>query len=570
MNIYELINQVKLNTGNLRYWPIVNLKDVELENIGEKKALKILQKICGLLIIEENKKRKLNIFLDESLVRVNNCFLVKSELECLEKLNFDNFLPYFSAYIWECIWLDQRDYKAADKALDYYLIHLEREINFDESVLEVSTYAIALAKEINNRKKLNTIFKILHNIIFHNENNTSIYITLSILDILSAEHFISYYEALEFLNNNVSIRGENEHINEKFFILKRKWANKLGDSNLIISIEKDYAEYFEKLFNFIPDKDYFKQERFLINAIDSYTRCKNRKKANELKQKLMLVQINKVNNMKIIEISIDSNISLNTIEEDLKKLNFIEIIFYSLKFIKYLDFDIVKNMVKDCKSSGFISDTFPCSIINDRGQSTDIFMPLMSSDYENNSTNLRNHVDHMVMRYADVAGCYLKHIYSYIKDTFIFSEYSFDFLIRHNEIVPATRNKIFRNVLFLIFQGELCTGYQVLVLQLENLFRYIAQEQYGLTYKIDKDGRTEEYTLWDILNYLIKNSEDNNKSIFWQFQCLLCQSLGGNIRNNIAHGLVEEYDFETGRYCYLLCLVILLLVRYADFYNEND
>ena len=168
MNIYELINQVKLNTGNLRYWPIVNLKDVELENIGEKKALKILQKICGLLIIEENKKRKLNIFLDDSLVRVNNCFLVKSELECLEKLNFDNFLPYFSAYIWECIWLDQRDYKAADKALDYYLIHLEREINFDESVLEVSTYAIALAKEINNRKKLNTIFKILHNIIFHN------------------------------------------------------------------------------------------------------------------------------------------------------------------------------------------------------------------------------------------------------------------------------------------------------------------------------------------------------------------------------------------------------------------
>lgn len=64
MNIYELINQVKLNTGNLRYWPIVNLKDVELENIGEKKALKILQKICGLLIIEENKKRKLNIFFD--------------------------------------------------------------------------------------------------------------------------------------------------------------------------------------------------------------------------------------------------------------------------------------------------------------------------------------------------------------------------------------------------------------------------------------------------------------------------------------------------------------------------
>lgn len=83
MNIYELINQVKLNTGNLRYWPIVNLKDVELENIGEKKALKILQKICGLLIIEENKKRKLNIFLDDSLVRVNNCFLVKSELEWL-------------------------------------------------------------------------------------------------------------------------------------------------------------------------------------------------------------------------------------------------------------------------------------------------------------------------------------------------------------------------------------------------------------------------------------------------------------------------------------------------------
>ena len=54
-------------------------------------------------------------------------------------------------------------------------------------------------------------------------------------------------------------------------------------------------------------------------------------------------------------------------------------------------------------------------------------MPLMSSDYENNSTNLRNHVDHMVMRYADVAGCYLKHIYSYIKDTFIFSEYSLIF-----------------------------------------------------------------------------------------------------------------------------------------------
>ena len=62
-------------------------------------------------------------------------------------------MPYFSAYIWECIWLDQRDYKAADKALDYYLIHLEREINFDESVLEVSTYAIALDKRNKYKKK---------------------------------------------------------------------------------------------------------------------------------------------------------------------------------------------------------------------------------------------------------------------------------------------------------------------------------------------------------------------------------------------------------------------------------
>lgn len=391
---------------------------------------------------------------------------------------------------------------------------------------------------------------------------------MHILEILIREKYIDSYDALKFLEYNFNLTGECEYFYWNLFEFKRTLLNKIGDKGLIMSLEEKRGIFYEDLFRSKSDESLSTQASYLEKAIDSNTRCQNHSKVEELKRELKVIQEKIVNNMKSINIAIDLNNSRESIVCDLKKLSFVEAIIYSLFFIVDFNFNVMKKIVKSSRSVDSISSIFPWKLINDKGQNKDILTPLEDSDYETNSPNLKKHIDYMAMFYSEISGNDLRFIYLYIKDNFVITEDSFNFLVENNKIVPKNRRNIFKKLLLLLFQGELSLGYQVLVLQLENLFRYIAQNYYKMTYKLDNIGRAEEYTLWDILQYIINHCDENSKSIYWRFQCILCQPLGGNIRNNVAHGLVEEDEFKSGIYFYTLGLVILLLAGQSDIYNK--
>ena len=94
--------------------------------------------------------------------------------------------------------------------------------------------------------------------------------------------------------------------------------------------------------------------------------------------------------------------------------------------------------------------------------------------------------------------------------------------------------------------------------QMENLFRNIAKEIGGLTVTLGNDGSSMEKALSSILS-LPEMVECYDNDILFIFKGLLNEQAGANIRNEVAHGIIDEKTCSSGACLYFGVAVIKLL-----------
>jgi hypothetical protein len=99
----------------------------------------------------------------------------------------------------------------------------------------------------------------------------------------------------------------------------------------------------------------------------------------------------------------------------------------------------------------------------------------------------------------------------------------------------------------------------ILAPQVENLFRELAQNCGGSVTTIDKDGTGQVKLLKSIFE-TTELLECYNPDILFLFRALLIERACGNIRNDIAHGLLDENDIEGSVYSYFFGALIKLIL----------
>ncbi|MFT3693845.1 MAG: DUF4209 domain-containing protein [Kofleriaceae bacterium] len=138
--------------------------------------------------------------------------------------------------------------------------------------------------------------------------------------------------------------------------------------------------------------------------------------------------------------------------------------------------------------------------------------------------------------------------------------------------VPLGREEVFAVGLAAGFNGDFATALHLLMPQFENAIRVLLAEHGAVTSRLDEDGVQDERSLNELL-YMEKAKEVFDAALLFDMQGLLVERWGGNLRNRMAHGLLEIDQMVGGHSIYFwwltLHLVVLPLISMPAVASQN-
>lgn len=112
-------------------------------------------------------------------------------------------------------------------------------------------------------------------------------------------------------------------------------------------------------------------------------------------------------------------------------------------------------------------------------------------------------------------------------------------LARHSPIVPKERVGLFGKALFAGYERDFVTALHLLIPQIEHLVRVHLKQAGTKTTNLDKDGIENENGM-STLVVLPEAEQVFGKDLVFEFESLFCNAFGPNLRNELAHGLLDE------------------------------
>lgn len=119
------------------------------------------------------------------------------------------------------------------------------------------------------------------------------------------------------------------------------------------------------------------------------------------------------------------------------------------------------------------------------------------------------------------------------------TERDFIGLAKHSPIVPHDRSNLFGKALFAGYEMDFVTALHLLVPQIENMVRFHLKNAGVKTTTMDTNGIENENGLSTLMDLQETNKIFGNDLCF-EIKALFCDSFGPNLRNQLAHGLLDE------------------------------
>ena len=121
---------------------------------------------------------------------------------------------------------------------------------------------------------------------------------------------------------------------------------------------------------------------------------------------------------------------------------------------------------------------------------------------------------------------------------------SFIELARRSPIVPLGREGLFGKALAYGFDRDFATSLHLLSPQIEHMVRYHLKSAGVSTTHLDQEGIETENGLSTLIE-LPETLEIFGEDLTFEIRALFCDQLGPNLRNNIAHGLLDDQQSVT-------------------------
>lgn len=123
-------------------------------------------------------------------------------------------------------------------------------------------------------------------------------------------------------------------------------------------------------------------------------------------------------------------------------------------------------------------------------------------------------------------------------------------LLRYSPFVPANREILFAKGLRAGFLGEFIESSHLLTPQIENSIRELLNQRSVITSSLTSEGVQEDFDLRRLLS-LAETREMLGDDLTFDLRGLLVERFGSNLRNRLAHGLLDQYEFYSFQAAYL-------------------
>ena len=566
MGIYDLLNRIIVKK---RFELSANLfVDNDMDELDDKEKIifDLLKKISSL----GTKIHNAGIEFHPMFVMVDGrrTFSIEdiSEEDYLElqQLQFDKIPLILRAMIADVLWVNKKDYSAAQVAANAYweLFSLWYKAEDNVGTIDMLRRAVCISAQTKQTTLSDRIVVGVDDFLEEKAVNSDGFFALRVMELFFEQKNIELSKNLPVLDSMIAYSNDNVAKVEQAYELKTECLFKLKRKDEAVQNKLKLAEYYLNFAESIFQNDIQGALRcvsFYQKGIMLYRNNGEPQKAETAHKRLVEIQKEIPKIMVPFSVELDIRGVVENIKINMEGLTFEEsLIRLTQMFVFEKQEDIKKRVIEEFKDNP-VAHMFGKSLINAQGQTVLAIPPLDIKNPENDSNLMILHMHQNALEKQKIAGdIWMKNALAVLRDKYVVENSMLDFLIKDNPIIPDGREHIFQSALRLFLNGDFYEAMHILAPQVENLFRNIAKEVGGLTVTLENDGSSMEKVLSSILS-LPELLDCYDNDILFTFRGLLNEQAGANIRNEVAHGIISEYACSTGVCLYFGVAVIKLL-----------
>lgn len=467
-------------------------------------------------------------------------------------------MPYqLKARMADLLWLlkKSKNIEHTEIALQEYLKFPVDSENFVKEGKEVWLRATILANQIQKGKPkyIQEIKNKLLSTLLNSDATTEVFPiwlseNLEIINIEKSE-ILFIIKKLEDLNEKI-IQKNNFHFYQIYFDAIIKWSKKLNDKNKEISIIVKKIEGFEKEGDERAGKSNLTAAQIYEKAIQTCRLIPKKYRSNyNIEEKISSLhsKMNKCNQLGLGELKkikspkIDLSKAMLEIQNIISGKHFPEVLLQFTNLINPID---IKRIEETCKIR---LKEYPLLALSNShkirfdGRAISKtprigFLDQKSNDYKE---TLKDAMIKEYLYHVQINAQLLTSALQVINLEHRIAESELLQLIQSSSVIPQYRELFWLKGISCGFEGDFFSAIHLLVPQIEHLIRQLLKQENIKTTTIDRNGIETE----NGLSTLLENEELSNligEDIFFELKALLTDAVGPNIRNELAHGLLEQ------------------------------
>lgn len=276
------------------------------------------------------------------------------------------------------------------------------------------------------------------------------------------------------------------------------------------------------------------------NALNGWRKINDeraRKERKRLVKRIEDVQKNQLKNMQTISVGkIDVKEIDKSFERFLQITSFEECI---VQFINIVKLQNVKNIKKQLEKTIFTS-FIPISILDKKGKT----VAIAPSVFDDNIEKVQERCIYEAKKEYEIeTEILVKRFLVKAKEKFQFTEETLSFILDSNIFVPKDRKKTFLKGIVAGFNCDFITAMHLLMPQVENSIRVLAEECGIVVNKINEDGVEESLSLDGILN-LPEVKDVLEEDFIFNLKTFYTSKVGFGMRNRVAHGIYDDDELQ--------------------------
>lgn len=490
-----------------------------------------------------------------------------AHIEVLREWLSDISDPELRARVADIVWMRKRDYRAAQTAIDAYLesaIALEHPQHWPATEARIER---ALQLAVSLGRKSGHFAKVVAHIEFvldKYQGEDPLFLSARLMELLQRYEQgnpVKYAPLAE----KAAMIAESQHEwyrARPLWDIKAEW-HKLGkDPDSARASALKSAETYIQEAEDAKQRDgsgYLVASAFLQQAIEALRRIEGTTPRVEgLHRTLLDYGQKSLSEMKTFSSSIDISKSVEEAQQRVKGKTIREALFILAFLVSSPDVKQLRKQTKEMAAETPFQHLFAAAIVNSSGKVIGRKPSATSNDPAEIEESMQAEMFGSAMRFQGVyAQAFIDPARHQINREHNVRLNDLLPIVVNNPFVPPGREEIFLHGLYAGLTGDLLTAGHFLIPQVENSIRYVLSQQNVITSRLDSQGVQEEYGLETLLK-MPETTTVFGEDLVFDLRGLLIERYGTNLRNRLAHGLMDSSEIVSLSVLYLWWLVLRL------------